>query len=87
MLRKLKSGRVFFCTPSPVDTSPSRGRFKVYSAVLDFIVPLIMGCFPSREPERSGACEYINMKIVCEQTVDRLKSEKIKIISFNCCPK
>ncbi|MCT4603480.1 MAG: hypothetical protein N4A59_11335 [Marinifilum sp.] len=38
-----------------------------------FTIPLITGGFPNREPERSGAREYINMKIVCEQTVDRQK--------------
>jgi len=31
--------------------------------------------FSFREPERSGVREHINMKIVCEQTVGRLKGE------------
>ena len=35
-------------------------------------------CFPFREPERSGVREHINMKIVCEQTVGRLKGEENK---------
>jgi len=34
-----------------------------------------IGCFPFREPERSGVREHINMKIVCEQTVGRLTGE------------